>query len=345
MKHCKLIVLTCMMAWSILSGFSQDTAAIGLVEVYGARTVSESSIRKALGVEAGQNLTIDSTTILELRKRLTAIPGVKRSDIGFICCWGNEGKWMIFAGVSEQSKDAFSYNPKPTGSARLPREIIDSARKLDSVRYEAVKQNDAVEDDSQGHALMNNAAARHLQEKYIEYAGHSLSILRTVLHTSSSDDDRAIAAEVIAYAKNKIDILDDLLQAVHDPSHDVRNNSTRALGVMAEYANSNPGIGLKIPGATFVQMLNSLVWTDRNKALFVLMPLTDQHRDPVLLQQLKKEALTSLIEMAKWKDPGHTYPAYALLGRIAGFDNEQITTNFFSSSRDEYLKKIIQAIH
>jgi hypothetical protein len=340
----KLIVLTFLMAWSQMPGFSQDTVAIGLVEVYGARTVSESSVRKALGVEAGQNIPLDSITIVQLKKRLTAIPGVKRSDIGLICCWGNEGKWLLFAGVSEQAKDQFSYNPKPSGSTRLPQEIVDNSGKLDSARYEAVKQNDAVEDDSQGHALMNNVVARHFQEKYIDYANQSLPILRTVLHTSSSDDDRAIAAEVIAYAKNKKDIVDDLLQAVHDPSHDVRNNATRALGVLTEYAESNPGLGIIIPGTTFVEMLNSLVWTDRNKALMVLMPLT-YHRNPVLLQQLKKEALPSLIEMAKWKDPGHMYPAYALLGRIAGFPDDKISKAFFSSGKDEYLKKIIRAIH
>jgi hypothetical protein len=69
------------------------------------------------------------------------------------------------------------------------------------------------------------------------------------------------------------------------------------------------------------------------------------HRNPVLLQQLKKEALPSLIEMAKWKDPGHMYPAYALLGRIAGFPDDKISKAFFSSGKDEYLKKIIRAIH
>jgi len=340
----KRLILFGIMSALQLSAFSQDTIAIGLVEVYGARTVSESAIRKAAGIEAGQNFPLDSIAIVQLKKRLTAIPGVKRSDIGLICCWGTERKWMLFEGVSEKTKDKFSYNPKPTGPARLPKEMIDNSAKIDSARGEAVKNNDAGEDDSKGHTLMNNAAARYFQEKYIEYANQSLSLLRTVLHTSSSDDDRAVAAEIIAYTKNKKDIVNDLMQSIHDPSPEVRNNATRALGVLTGYAATNPGLGIVIPGEPFVEMLNSLVWTDRNKALMVLMPLT-YHRNKVLLQQLKKEALPSLIEMAKWKDPGHIYPAYAILGRIAGFPEEKIGENFSSAAKDEYLNKIIQAIH
>lgn len=346
MIHIQLLLLIMVLVCSRSSVFAQDTATIGLVEVYGARTISQSRVRKALGVEAGHQIEIDSNTIVTLRKRLTDIPGVKRSDIGLVCCWGNDGQWLLFAGVSEQSKDPFYYNPKPTGPERLPKEIMEDAQKFDSVSFEAVKQNDAGEDDSKGYALMDNAPSRHFQEKFIVYAnsGNLAPVLKKVLHSSSSDDDRAVAAQVIAYSDNKKDIMADLIQAVHDPNGEVRNNSTRALGILATYANANPGLGLKVPGSTFVQMLNSLVWTDRNKALFVLMPLT-QHRDPALLSHLKKEALPSLTEMARWKDPGHTYPAYIILGRIAGFPEEKIGEAFSSPSKDEWLEKIIRTIH
>src|SRR5258708_37174260 len=96
--------------------FAQDTLAISIVDFYGTRTVAESSIREVLGVKAGQSLRVDSTTVEELKKRLTTVPGVRRSEVTFTCCDAKEGKWIIFAGVSEQDKDEFSYNPVPTGS-------------------------------------------------------------------------------------------------------------------------------------------------------------------------------------------------------------------------------------
>ena len=70
-------------------------------------------------------------------------------------------------------------------------------------------------------------------------------------------------------------------------------------------------------------MLNSIAWTDRNKALFVLSTLTENHDGAVLLK-LRRRALPSLIEMARWQSAGHALPAYILLGRITGWTEDEI---------------------
>jgi hypothetical protein len=71
-----------------------------------------------------------------------------------------------------------------------------------------------------------------------------------------------------------------------------------------------------IPPQGFIDMMSSGIWTDRNKASFVLEPMT-RGRDAKLLALLRAQALEPLIEMARWRD-GHQYPARHMLARIAG---------------------------
>ena len=44
-------------------------------------------------------------------------------------------------------------------------------------------------------------------------------------------------------------------------------------------------------------------------------------RDPGLLATLRKGALTSLVEMARWKSTGHALYAFIILGRLAGYSD------------------------
>jgi hypothetical protein len=68
-------------------------------------------------------------------------------------------------------------------------------------------------------------------------------------------------------------------------------------------------------------MLNSIVWSDRNKGLWILDSLTAS-RDPKLLKRLRKEAGTSLVEMCAWKGWGHAFPACQILRRVMGMADD-----------------------
>src|SRR5262249_53960879 len=72
----------------------------------------------------------------------------------------------------------------------------------------------------------------------------------------------------------------------------------------------------------YVDLLNSPTWTDRNKAVFIMIGLT-KSRDPNLMAELRKKALPSLKEMCLWP-PGYSESAIELLGRIAGIPDEQL---------------------
>ena len=56
----------------------------------------------------------------------------------------------------------------------------------------------------QFHALMHDPAARAIQQRFIAYAARDLSRLRDVLRHSRDAEHRALAAQVLGYAPNKL---------------------------------------------------------------------------------------------------------------------------------------------
>ena len=75
---------------------------------------------------------------------------------------------------------------------------------------------------------------------------------------------------MIACAPDKTAIVDDLLHGVLDADEDVRNAAARGLYVIGMYAADHPELDIHIPSDPFTRMLNSLVWTDRNKGTAML---------------------------------------------------------------------------
>ncbi|MBO0860220.1 MAG: HEAT repeat domain-containing protein [Chloracidobacterium sp.] len=197
------------------------------------------------------------------------------------------------------------------------------------------------EDRSQGHSLLNDPAARAVQERFIEFAARDLKLLRDVLLNSNDARNRALAAEVIAYAADKQAVVDDLVEALRDQDGGVRNNATRALAVMAESARQPTKQPIKIPLLPFIEMLNSIDWTDRNKSSFALSALTYKG-DPAVLSELGQKALPSLIEMARWKSSGHAHPSFFLLGRVAGFPEGEIIAAWESGDHAAFIDAAVK---
>ena len=269
---------------------------VGMIDFYGIRSVSPELVRLALRIKEGD--TPSTKQLEEARIRLATISGVAEAHLDHICC--EQGKDVLHVGIREKGAPHIRYRTSPHGAITLPDEIIRAAREFDGAVREAALAGDAGEDDSQGHALMNNPRGRAIQEKFIVFAARDEALLRKVLHESANAEQRAIAAEVIAYAVDKRKVIGDLVNAVSDPDEGVRNNAARALAVIAVLAVRKPASGITIPAEPFVRMLSSLIWSDRNKSSFALMQLTES-RDPKLLERLREEALPSLVEMARWQ--------------------------------------------
>ena len=87
------------------------------------------------------------------------------------------------------------------------------------------------------------------------------------------------------------------------------------------------------PARPFIDFLNSVVWSDRNKAALALTSLTAP-RDPAVLAELKQSALAPLVDMARWRSVGHAWPGFLILARMAGYSDEDAHRRWEQGERD-----------
>ena len=328
--------LTILAAVGSLAALASTAAAqlprVGIIDLYGVRKTNPQQIREALGIAVGDSIT--SLALFEVPARLAALPGVASASIDPVCC--EEGKTMLYVGILEDSMPMLQLHAPPNGAARLTPDVIQAGMAFGEAHMRAVMRGFVKEDVSQGHSLMADSAARMIQLQFVGLAAKHLDTLRKVLRTSSDEDHRAFAAEVLAYSANKAAIVPDLVYAMRDRSGEVRNNATRALSIIALYAQKHPELKLSVPYEPFIDLLNSLTWTDRNKSSLALMELTES-RNPALLAALKARAFDSIVDIAQWTNPGHAMAGIFMLGRMAGIPDAEIYAMYERGERDKII--------
>lgn len=300
---------------------------IGIIDLYGLVRTRPEAVRETLGLRIGDS--VPATPEASIRN-LEALPGVESASLNPVCC--ENGRTILYVGIVEMGAPTITWNPEPTGASRLPDSVRALGRAFEEALWEALRQGDGTEDRSAGHALMHFPQARRIQEQFPAIAAGNFDLLRTVLHTSAEAADRALAAQIIAYSRDKQAVVPDLVTASRDPSEAVRNNAVRALVVMA----SAESVTVKVPPEPFVALLQSPVWTDRNKSSLALMELTAS-RDSGLLAALRP-ARTALVEMARWKSLGHAGAALTILGRMAGLSEQEIGTVWNGGDREKIIR-------
>ena len=309
---------------------------IGVVDFYGVRKASEDRIRKALGVKEGDSLPKSKE---DVEDRVEAVPSVVRARLEATCC--TEGNAILYVGIEEKGAPSFVYHSEPGGKRVLPEEIMDAYRVFLLAVRVAVTLGEVGEDFSQGHSRMINLKARQSQEAFIPLADENQKLLQDVLRNSSDPEHRAIAAYVIGYVKMKRLVVDDLQYAMRDPDETVRNHAMRTLGGFAVLATKDPDLGIKVTPTWFIEMLSSLVWTDRNNASVSLVNLTES-RDERILAHLRERAMPALIEMARWKHLPHALPAFILLGRVLGIPEREIQDVWSKGDREKLIVRAFE---
>lgn len=295
---------------------SRPPETVGSIDFFGLRRISESDVRAVLQLKDGDPFPRDRSLGAEVRR----IPGVAQSSVTPVTVDGS-GKLRIFIGVREEGSARSQWREKPAGDVRLTDELKQLYDEFIAALGPAVRRGGAHENYDHGHALSKDAELRKPQDAAVEALKTQAPQVRDVMLNSDSAEHRCAAAWLLGYAPDKKAIVADLLVGARDPDSNVRNNATRALGVLASFAEKNPDLKISIPYDLYIDMLNSVVWTDLNKASFVLFGLTEK-RDPALLDALRERALPVLIDMARWKSGGHAHSAIRILGRIAGWSEE-----------------------
>ncbi|MGH9646659.1 MAG: hypothetical protein ACRD4E_07575 [Bryobacteraceae bacterium] len=301
---------------------------VDVLDFYGLHKVTESQVRKALGVREGDRMPPSKG---DGEAKVDQIAGVVESHLEAVCC--DNGQTVLYVGIEEKGAPHFDIREPPEREVSLPEEIVSTYNRFLEAAQAASRRGSTDEDLTHGHPLMADAAARAVQEMFPALADQHLVELRDVLHNSDDEAQRAMAAYVLVYASRKGDVVNDLQFGLKDADAGVRNNAARSLVALSVLAKLDPSSEIHISPTWFIEMLNSLSWSDRHRALWALQTLTDS-RDPLVLDQLRTRALDALVDMARWKTLSHALPAFILLGRVAGMPESEIQAAWTRGDRD-----------
>ncbi len=302
---------------------------IGTLDFYGLRKVPEAKVRQTLGVHEGDVLPPSKG---DVEGRLDAITGVVQSHLEAVCC--DNGKITLYVGIEERGAAHFELHDVPDGDAELPGEVDSAYRRFLDAYAAAARQGYTKEDLTKGYARSEDLATRSIQEMFPSLVADHLAELRATLRNSSDEEQRATAAYVIGYAPDQRSVVNDLQYALRDADPGVRVNAARSLIAFAV-------AGIKVEPTWFIEMLNSLSWTDRTRALDALQILTDS-RNPAVLDQIRERALPALAEMARWKTLAHALPAYILLGRLTSLSDQQIQDAWSRGDRESVIAEALK---
>jgi len=297
------------------------------IEFYGLHKLTEQKLLHTLHLQPGDRLPASKSG---LEEELEQIPGVVMARLEAACC--DQGKTTLFIGIEEKGAPHLAFRSPPAGGDVLPEVATNTYHKfLDAVR-DAAHRGSTAEDLTNGHSLMADPDAREIQFQFADFAAAHVPLLRDVLRDSDDAEQRAIAAVIIGYAPNKKDVLNDLVYVLQDPEEAVRANALRSLNAVAVLARLQPHLGIRVPPTWFVEMLNSIVLSDRTRATNALVTLTDQDA-AAALDQIRDRSMDSVVEMAQWKNLRYALPAFILVGRLAGMNEQEIQKAWTSGGR------------
>jgi hypothetical protein len=327
------------LAVAIAAGAEDISPRVGTIEIYGAHKTSVEKIKKALGVEPGDLMPSRES----VEGRIDKIPGVLAARVEAACC--DQRKTILYVGVEEKDAPHFDFHPAPTGDVTLAPGLADKYREFLDAVSGSIRGRNADEDLTNGYSLMADPECRTLQLDFVPLVARDLTLINQVLRESSDPEQRAAAAYLIQYgprtARSSKFIVDALQYALRDQDETVRENAMGALHAAAVGGKLHPEQQVHIEPTWFVELLNSVVWSDRHNATLALVNLTDSG-DPEALSLIRERALLSVIEMARWHDLQHALPAFILAGRLAGLHENEIQAAWLSGDRESVLN---QALH
>jgi len=306
---------------------------IGDINAYGLHKLTADKLLKSVDLETGGALPPSKG---DLEEKLEAVPGVVSARVEVACCDG--ARAILFVGIEERGGPHFDTRPAPTGIAVLPEDLVNDYHAFLDVVGRAASAGGAAEDYSTGEPRLSDPVARVFQDRFAVFAGANLELLREVLRNSADADQRAVAASVIGYTPKKDQVLNDLQYALQDIDEGVRGNAVRSLKAIAVLAQKRPQLGLKIAPTWLVEMLNSIVLSDRRQSAEALVILTDQ-ANPGALDRMRERALPALIEMARWKTLRYALPSFLLVGRIAGISDADLQAQWQKGDRETAIRQ------
>lgn len=305
---------------------SAQLPRVGNINFYGLHNLLPDQILAAAHLSSGDTLPASR---IEIEDRIIGLPDVMDAHVQSFCCEGD--RTTLFIGIRERGEADVEFRVPPSGPTTLPEDLMTRYRKYSGARMRAEVNGGATD-----------AAMRRDQEYFRAYAATHLVKLRAELRTGADAEQRAAAVTVIASAANKKSVLDDLLFALQDADDGVRSNAIRELAAIAGIARQQPALGIRIPPAGLVDLLNSVVLSDRMEATRALLVLTDPP-NAATLDQIRERALPSLAEMARWQTRSYAQPPFQLLGRVAGLKDAEVNESWEHGDPEEVIRQALDS--
>lgn len=324
-----LQMVASILLFAFVPGVVTAQRIIGTIDFYGPVKVEREMVLKTIGIAEGDTMPINAERI---KKDLLHATEAKAVEVEMVCC--QEGKYSLFIGL-DTIRPASKSGNEYVRAINLPDTIVRTYADFELALQAAVAAGESEDDLSRGYSLMKNESVRRVQEKFIPLANAYFNQLSEVLHYSSNVRHRAIAAVVAAYADDRPGVGRLYAAAISDPDPAVRNNVLRALTGLAVFAREHPSAGIVVRPTLFISFLHSVYWTDRDKALFCLVALTETG-DEMLFDALRKEGLFPLLQMSQWRSSNHAFLAYIVLGRIFGFADEKIFATWQNKTQEVF---------
>jgi len=318
-NHYNVLMVRLLLAFISLSSFAQSLKhPIAAIDFYGSASVDLVQLRAAFPYRVGaQYEPVKEPRLADLPLEFQRLVGQNKFSCAPILVPNLHG-WVFYVDIEPASSAPRAWKKEPSGTVKLPQEIVALyEHAMDRMINGGLTASD---ETAEGYSLSKDPIMRADELKLIDYARAHPAVVYRVLEDSAARHDRIAAAWIAGYTPKGKDQITALLGAVNDPDSTVRNNSIRVLAVLAEH---DLNLARQIPAESFIPMLNSLTWTDRNKAMFVLEPIT-AGRDPKTLESLRREATDALRQMSQWTYWGHASMALTLLGRVNGIPEDRL---------------------
>jgi hypothetical protein len=333
----------------ILGAFSapacaQDlTPRIGTIEIYGTRKIPEKKILDMLGVREGSPLPASRA---DAELRLVGMRGVALSHLEAVCC-DDAHRMILYIGVEEREAPHMEFHAVPSHDVELPPDLMEVYQDFLERAKEASRDGTPSEDLTSGYSLMTDFESRADQIQMQTMAEDSFAQIHDVVRNSADEEQRAAAAYILQYSKRAPRVtkqmIDDLQYALSDNSEVVRSTAMRSLKAVAVGGKLHPEQDIDIQPTWYVELLNSVVWSDRRSAALALVEIT-QSRNQEALALMRERAMPSLVEMARWKDLAHALPPFILTGRIAGLSEQEIRDAWVAGNRELVIKKALATV-
>jgi hypothetical protein len=161
----------------------------------------------------------------------------------------------------------------------------------------------------------NHPDLEHREDVFIEKVPGHVAKLTAVLRSDRNHERRAASAFLLAYAKDRKQVIHALLPSIDDPSSAVRNNVMRVLVMIQQNASA-----AVVPLKPVLRAMRFPTTTDRNKAAYLLAGIA-RHASAADRTRIARQLGDVLLVMAAMKQPNNRDPAIDILKAISGEDH------------------------